>query len=89
MNDSDSLGAIQTAMDLGINFIDRPDAYGAGYSETLLGKALNGKHDKVVLDTNPGNRDFSVSYISRVLGESLKWLGTDYMDLYQLHNPTV
>src|SRR5512145_12118 len=98
MKDSESLSAIDTALELGVNFIDTSDAYGAGYSETLLGQALRGKRDKVVLATKGGNtmvgpnrgkRNFSPDYISRVMDESLKRLQTDYIDLYQLHNPTV
>jgi aryl-alcohol dehydrogenase-like predicted oxidoreductase len=98
MKDSESLSAIETALDLGVNFIDTSDAYGAGYSETLLGEALRGKRDRVILATKGGNvmvgpergqRNFSPDYIGRVLGESLKRLKTDYVDLYQLHNPTV
>jgi aryl-alcohol dehydrogenase-like predicted oxidoreductase len=98
MNDSESLDAIDAAMDLGVNFIDTSDAYGAGYSENLLGQALRGKRDRVILATKGGNvmvgpdrgrRNFSPEYISRVMDESLKRLQTDYIDLYQLHNPTV
>jgi aryl-alcohol dehydrogenase-like predicted oxidoreductase len=97
-NDSDSLAAIDAAFDLGVNFIDTSDAYGAGYSETLLGKALKGRRDKVILATKGGNtmvgpnrgkRDFSSAYINRVMDESLKRLQTDAVDLYHLHNPTV
>lgn len=98
MKDAESLAAIETALDLGVNFIDTSDAYGAGYSETLLGNALKGKRDKVILATKGGNvmvgpdrgkRIFEPDYISRVMEESLKRLQTDYIDLYQLHNPTV
>ncbi|HEV8725511.1 MAG TPA: aldo/keto reductase, partial [Candidatus Binatia bacterium] len=98
MKDSESISAIETALDLGVNFIDTSDAYGAGYSETLLGTALKGKRDKVVLATKGGNvivgpnrgkRIFEPDYISRVMDESLQRLRTDYVDLYQLHNPTV
>ncbi|MSP38688.1 MAG: aldo/keto reductase [Deltaproteobacteria bacterium] len=98
MKDDESLGAIDTALDLGVNFIDTSDAYGAGYSETLLGSALKGKRDKVILATKGGNvmtgpnrgkRIFAADYISRVMDESLQRLQTDYIDLYQLHNPTV
>ena len=98
MKDSESLGAIDTALDLGVNFIDTSDAYGAGYSETLLGNALKGKRDKVIIATKGGNvmvgpnrgkRIFEPEYISRVMDESLQRLQTDYIDLYQLHNPTV
>src|SRR6267142_6135597 len=55
MKDSESLGAIDAALDLGVNFIDTSDAYGAGYSETLLGNALKGRRDKVILATKGGN----------------------------------
>lgn len=98
MKDEESLSAIEAALDLGVNFIDTSDAYGAGSSETLLGKALKGRRDRVVLATKGGNtlvgpnrgrRDFSVDYISRVMDESLRRLQTDTIDLYQLHNPTV
>jgi len=98
MKDSESLGAIDAALDLGVNFIDTSDAYGAGYSETLLGKALKGRRDKVILATKGGNvmvgpnrgkRVFEPDYIARVMDESLQRLQTDYIDLYQLHNPTV
>jgi aryl-alcohol dehydrogenase-like predicted oxidoreductase len=96
--DDDSLGAIETALELGVNFIDTSDAYGAGYSETLLGKALKGRRDKTIIATKGGNvmtgpnrgkRNFAAGYIDQVLHESLKRLQTDYIDLYQLHNPSV
>ena len=98
MKDSESLEAIYTALELGVNFIDTSDAYGAGYGETLLGNALKGKRDKIVIATKGGNvmvgpnrgkRIFEPDYISRVMDESLRRLQTDYIDLYQLHNPTV
>ncbi|MFQ5903849.1 MAG: aldo/keto reductase [Candidatus Binatia bacterium] len=98
MSDEESLSAIDAALDLGVNFIDTSDAYGAGYSETLLGKALKDRRDKVILATKGGNTmvgpnrgktDFSAAHIGRVMDESLKRLQTDYVDLYQLHNPKV
>src|SRR5215813_11935956 len=98
MKDEESLAAIDTALELGVNLIDTSDAYGAGYSESLLGKALKGKRDKVILATKGGNvmvgpdkgkRNFAVDYIDGVMHESLKRLQTDAVDLYQLHNPTV
>lgn len=98
MKDSESLGAIETALELGVNFIDTSDAYGAGYSETLLGKTLKGRRDKVLIATKGGNvmvgpnrgkRIFAPDYIARVLEESLQRLQTEYVDLYQLHNPSV
>lgn len=98
MNDAESLGAIAAALDLGVNFIDTSNAYGDGYGETLLGKALKGKRDRVVLATKGGNimtgpkrgtTDFSLDYIAQVMDESLNRLQTEYVDLYQLHNPKV
>lgn len=98
MKDEESLDSIDAALDLGVNFIDTSDAYGAGYSEALLGKALKGRRDKVILATKGGNvmvgpdrgkRNFSMNYIGRVMEESLKRLQTDYIDLYLLHNPDV
>jgi aryl-alcohol dehydrogenase-like predicted oxidoreductase len=98
MKDEESLSAIDAALDLGVNFIDTSDAYGAGYSETLLGRALKSRRDKVVLATKGGNvmtgpdrgkRNFAAQYIDGVLHGSLQRLQTDYIDLYQLHNPTV
>ncbi len=96
--DEESVSAIDAALDLGVNFIDTSDAYGAGYGETLLGKALKSRRDAVILATKGGNimvgpdrgkRNFSPRYIDDVLHGSLKRLQTDYIDLYQLHNPTV
>jgi aryl-alcohol dehydrogenase-like predicted oxidoreductase len=98
MKDSESLEAIETALELGVNFIDTSDAYGAGYGENLLGNAFKGRRDKIVIATKGGNvmvgpnrgkRIFEPDYISRVMDESLRRLQTDYIDLYQLHNPTV
>src|ERR1051325_5402395 len=98
MDDRESLAAIDGALDLGVNFIDTSDAYGAGYAEQLLGNALRGRRDKVVLATKGGNvmvgpergkRNFARQYIEKVLHDSLQRLRTDWIDLYQLHNPTV
>jgi len=98
MKDSESLSAIDAAIELGVNFIDTSDAYGAGYSESLLGKALKGRRDHVIIATKGGNvmvgpnrgkRNFDPGYISRVMDESLQRLQIDTIDLYQLHNPTL
>jgi len=98
MKDEESLASIDTALELGVNFIDTSDAYGAGYSETLLGNALKGRRDNVILATKGGNvmvgpnrgkRIFTSDYIDDVLHGSLKRLQTDWIDLYQLHNPDV
>lgn len=86
------------ALDQGVNFFDTSDSYGAGGSETMLGTALAGRRDEVVVatkfgmslgDVYPGahaNRA-SRGYIQRVVEGSLSRLGTDRIDLYQLHTP--
>jgi aryl-alcohol dehydrogenase-like predicted oxidoreductase len=81
MKDSESLSAIDAALELGVNFIDTSDAYGAGYSESLLGQALKGRRDKVMIATKGGNvmvgpdrgkRNFDPDYITRVMEQSLQ-----------------
>ncbi|MCF8601921.1 aldo/keto reductase [Gordonia sp. HY442] len=86
------------AFDNGVNFFDTADSYGAGQSETMLGEALGSHRDEVVIatkfgmdlgDVYPGaqtNRA-SRSYMLRAVEGSLQRLGTDYIDLYQLHTP--
>jgi len=96
VDDAMSLRAIDAAYDAGVTFFDTADAYGAGRSERLLGKALKPKRDRVVIATKVGNRtvdgrwvkDFSKAWIPQALDASLARLGMDYVDLYQLHSPT-
>ncbi|GGO60075.1 oxidoreductase [Microbacterium nanhaiense] len=89
---------VAAALDNGVNFFDTADAYGAGASETLLGKALGSHRDEVVIatkfgmdmgDTYPGalSNRASRGYIARAVDGSLSRLGTDHIDLYQLHTP--
>ncbi len=96
VNDDESIRAIHCAMDWGINFFDTADAYGAGHSEEVLGQALKGRRDQVVIATKFGNvhdpatkwalgTDARPEYICRALEDSLRRLGTDYVDLYQFH----
>lgn len=88
--------AIRTAHDLGVNFFDTAPFYGYGESERILGKTLKPVRDQVIIATkcgivwdNQGNMAFDVSRknILREIDESLKNLGTDYIDLYQVHWP--
>ena len=93
--DEDAMRLVHHALDQGINFIDTADAYGHGSSETLLGKALEGKRDDVVLTTKlwvpmykrPGGRGCSRVHMIHACEDSLKRLQTDWVDLYQLHHP--
>lgn len=97
VDDAMSLRAIQAAYDAGVTFFDTADAYGAGRSEVLLGKALKSKRDRVVIATKVGNRttaagewvkDFSKQWIAEAIDASLTRLGMDCVDLYQLHSGT-
>ena len=86
---------VDCALDAGINYFDTSDVYSHGESESLLGKALRGKRDQVVLatkfslpmDDNPNHRGNSRRWIMQEVEQSLKRLGTDYIDLYQVHRP--
>jgi len=86
---------VDSAIDAGINYFDTSDVYSHGESETLLGKALKGKRDEVVLATkfslpmtdDPNQRGNSRRWIVREVEASLKRLDTDYIDLYQVHRP--
>ena len=86
---------IHRALDEGINFLDTADVYSAGESEIIVGEALKGRRDDVVLATkafNPMNRDpnhrgSSRRWLIQACEDSLRRLGTDYIDLYQLHRP--
>lgn len=93
--DAESLRALQTALDLGCTFFDTADCYGQGHSEELLGKALKGVRQNVVIATKGGSDfyhtptrlNFTESHLIFAVEESLKRLQTDTIDLYQLHNP--
>jgi aryl-alcohol dehydrogenase-like predicted oxidoreductase len=97
--DDESLAAIRRARDLGVTFFDTSDSYGFGRSESLLGIVLSRKRQDVVLATKVGvvrnattgklRKDFSRQHILHSVDGSLKRLRTDYIDVYQLHNPTL
>ncbi len=97
VDDDASIRTIQAALDSGINFIDTAPAYGAGHAEGVVGKAIKGRRDKMILGTKTGVtrtsdsflRDLRPETILREIDESLSRLGTDYIDLYQIHWPDV
>lgn len=90
---------LDAAIDAGVSFLDTADIYGKqpGLSETLMGEALRGRRDEVVLATKFGHGTFpagidagakgSRSYVRRAVDASLRRLQTDWIDLYQLHTP--
>ena len=90
----ESIKIIHRALDAGINFIDTADVYSAGESEVIVGKALaGGRRDDIVLASKvhtpmgeaPNQRGNSRRWIIREVENSLRRLGTDYLDLYQVH----
>ncbi|MFD2417571.1 aldo/keto reductase [Amycolatopsis pigmentata] len=91
----DSVRIIHKALDAGINFVDTADRYSQGESEEVVGKALKGRRDNVVLATkffgpmgdDPNQRGGSRRWIMTAVENSLRRLGTDYIDLYQIHRP--
>lgn len=90
---------IEAALEEGINYFDTADLYEFGENERLIGKALKEYREQVVIATKVGNRwkddktgwtwDPSKDYIKEEVKNSLKRLGTDYIDLYQLHGGTL
>lgn len=96
VDDNESIRAIHRALHLGVNFFDTADVYGTGHSERVLGRALAGHRDQVVIATKFGNTfdettrqitgsDASPEYIRQACEASLQRLNTDYIDLYQFH----
>jgi aryl-alcohol dehydrogenase-like predicted oxidoreductase len=92
----DSVAIIHKALDAGINFIDTSDVYSAGESEEIVGQALSGgRREHVVLATkahaamgqDPNQQGNSRRWLIRECENSLRRLGTDYIDLYQIHRP--
>ena len=94
-DDAPSVAAVRRALDLGCTFFDTADVYGWGHSEEVLGAALEGHRDDVVIATKVGGdfyhggvrMNFDPGYIAFALERSLRRLRTDHVDVYQLHNP--
>jgi aryl-alcohol dehydrogenase-like predicted oxidoreductase len=91
----ESVRIIHAALDAGINFIDTADVYSAGESETIVGNAIKGRRDELVIATkfhgpmgdDPNRQGNSRRWIIKACEESLTRLGTDHIDLYQVHRP--
>ncbi|MBM7436872.1 aldo/keto reductase [Streptomyces sp. HB132] len=91
----ESVRIIHKALDAGINFVDTADVYSGGESEEIVGKALKGRRDDVVLAAkahlpmgdDPNRRGSSRRWLVRALEDSLRRLGTDHVDLFQVHRP--
>ncbi len=96
VDDDESIRAIRRAMDLGVNFFDTADVYGDGHSEEILGRALVGERHRIIVATKvggvrekgkPPRHDTSYRHIMEAIDLSLGRLGTDHVDLYQVHVP--
>jgi aryl-alcohol dehydrogenase-like predicted oxidoreductase len=97
IDDNESVRAIHTALDLGLNFFDTAANYGTGHSERILARALEGKRDRAVIATKFGfnvneaekrvrvRDDDHLLYVRQECEDSLRRLNTDVIDLYQLH----
>jgi aryl-alcohol dehydrogenase-like predicted oxidoreductase len=96
VDDNESIAAIHKALDLGVSFFDTANIYGCGHSERVLGTALKGVREQVIIATKFGNtfdestrqktgQDASPEGIRRACDESLQRLGATYIDLYQFH----
>lgn len=92
----DATDAIRTAIDLGINWIDTAPFYGWGHGERLVGRAIEGRRDEILVFTKCGSindghgntvEDLTPQSIRREIDESLRRLRTDRVDLYQFHDP--
>ena len=92
-DEAESIRIIHRALDSGINFFDTADVYSRGQSEEIVGRALKGRRDQIVLATkvhgemgdDPNERGNSRRWIMQECEASLRRLGTDWIDLYQIH----
>ncbi len=103
--EDEAINMLRRAADRGITFFDTGDTYGDGAGETVLAKAFRGERDRIIIGTKfgydwyndrtdrPGHReraqDFTPEFLRFAIEQSLKRLETDYIDVYQLHNPRI
>jgi aryl-alcohol dehydrogenase-like predicted oxidoreductase len=96
-DEDESIRTIHRALELGVTHLDTADMYGSGHNEELVGRAIAGRRDQVVLATKFGNRreggrrwiDNSPEWIPQACEDSLRRLGVDHIDLYYMHRRTL
>ncbi|MDF9797511.1 myo-inositol catabolism protein IolS [Catalinimonas alkaloidigena] len=86
-DEKDSIDALRTAYEMGINFFDTAEMYGSGASENLIDKALKEVREKIIIATKIKPADFSFNDVKKATEERLKALNSDRLDLLQLHWP--
>ncbi|MFW6060296.1 MAG: aldo/keto reductase [Phycisphaeraceae bacterium] len=86
-DEQDAIDAIRAALDAGITFFDTAEAYGDGDSEKLLARGLADQRDRAVIASKVSPSNLNAADLRRACERSLKHLGTDYIDLYQVHWP--
>jgi len=87
VKDEESIASVHAAIDAGINLFDTAEEYGNGKSEEVLGKALKGNREKVIISSKVYTNHLKKEDVIKALEGSLKRLGTDYVDIYYIHWP--
>jgi aryl-alcohol dehydrogenase-like predicted oxidoreductase len=87
-DEADSLATVGAALDAGVNFFDTAEAYGDGASEVILGRALAGRRHQAIIASKVSPSHLSAAEVRQACERSLQRLGTDYLDLYQIHWPS-
>jgi len=92
MSDKEAVRLVHEALDQGCNFFDTAPTYGGGKSETILGQALSGRRDEVVISSKCGHQadkvtNFEPGDLIKLVEDTLKRLNTEYLDSLLLHNP--
>src|SRR3954470_8653850 len=86
-DDAISIATVHAALDAGINFFDTAEAYESGTSERVLGQALVGRRDKAIIATKVAPNHLNADAVVAACEQSLRYLQTDYIDLYLIHWP--
>ena len=87
-DEQQAIGALHTALDIGVNFFDTAEGYGAGDSEVILGKAFKDRRDQAIIATKVSENHMHPADLRQACEQSLQRLQTDYIDVYYLHWPS-